>query len=189
MSGPLKLTSQPTNENAASTEAIPMALIVIFCFMIFLLIELQTEQSFIGAHSINQQTEVLKQAAGSLGKMGTMDFGGNVNGMNPAAMMTGMAMGGAVGGQMAGMMNQMGQNMSQAMNTLPPPPQIQYYVSVNGQNAGPFNMQQLQQMTQCGQLTRNTYVWKNGMQNWEFAENIQELSMLFGAIPPPPPMP
>ena len=151
--------------------------------------KLQTEQSFIGAHSINQQTEVLKQAAGSLGKMGTMDFGGNVNGMNPAAMMTGMAMGGAVGGQMAGMMNQMGQNMSQAMNTPPTPPQIQYYVSVNGQNAGPFNVQQLQQMAKCGQLTRNTYVWKNGMQNWEFAENIQELSMLFGAVPPPPPMP
>ncbi len=150
---------------------------------------LQSEQSHIGAHSIDQQVEVLKQAAGSLGQMGTMDFGsgGNGNGVNPAAIMTGLAMGGAMGGQMAGMMNQMGQNMNQAMNTPPPPPQVQYHVSVNGQSAGPFNLQQLQQMVQTGQLTRATYVWKNGMQNWELAGNVQELSMLFGAVPPPPP--
>lgn len=153
--------------------------------------QLQSEQSFIGAHSINKQTEVLKQAAGSIGQIGTMDLGSNGNGLNPAAMMTGMAMGGAMGGQMANMMNQMGQNMNQAMNTPTPPPlpQIQYFVSVNGQNAGPFNLQQLQQLVQNGQLTRNTYVWKNGMQNWELAGSVQELSMLFGAVPPPPPMP
>ena len=150
---------------------------------------LQSEQSHIGAHSIDQQMEVLKQAAGSLGQMGTMDFGsgGDGNGVNPAAIMTGLAMGGAMGGQMAGMMNQMGQNLNQAMNTPPPPPQVQYHVSVNGQSAGPFNLQQLQQTVQTGQLTRATYVWKNGMQNWELAGNVQELSMLFGAVPPPPP--
>ena len=150
---------------------------------------LQSEQSFIGAHSINKQTEVLEQMAGSLGQMGTVNLGVDGNGMNPAAIMTGMAVGGAMGGQMAGMMNQMGQNMSQAMNTPPPPPPppIQYYMSVNGQNVGPFDLHQLQQMVQNGQLTRNTYVWKNGMQNWELAGNVQELSMLFGAVPPPPP--
>lgn len=150
---------------------------------------LQTEQSFIGAHAINQQTEVLKTAANNLGQMGTMNMGGGGGAMNPAGIMTGMMMGGAMGQQMAGMMGQMGQNMSQGMNTPPPMPQIQYTLNVNGQNMGPFNMQQMQQMVQNGQLTRNTYVWKNGMQNWELAGNIQELSMLFGAVPPPPPMP
>lgn len=98
-------------------------------------------------------------------------------------------MGGAMGGQMANMMNQMGQNMNQGMNTPPPLPQIQYFVSVNGQNAGPFNMQQLQQMVQNGQMTSQTYVWKQGMSGWELAGNVPELSMLFGAVPPPPPMP
>lgn len=150
---------------------------------------LQTEQSFIGAHAINQQTEVLKTAANNLGQMGTMNMGGGGGAMNPAGIMTGMMMGGAMGQQMAGMMGQMGQNMSQGMNIPPPMPQIQYTLNVNGQNMGPFNMQQMQQMVQNGQLTRNTYVWKNGMQNWELAGNIQELSMLFGAVPPPPPMP
>ena len=151
--------------------------------------KLQTETNFIGAHALNQQTEVLKTGAESLGNMGSMDMGGGNGGMNPAGMMTGMMMGGAMGNQMAGMMNQMGQNMNQQLNTPPPPPQIQYSISVNGQTAGPFNWQQLQQMVQNGQLTRNTHVWKQGMAAWELASNVQELSTLFGAVPPPPPPP
>jgi membrane protease subunit (stomatin/prohibitin family) len=151
--------------------------------------KLQTETNFIGAHALNQQTEVLKTGAESLGNMGNMDLGGGGGGLNPAGMMTGMMMGGAMGNQMAGMMNQMGQNMNQQQNTPPPPPQIQYNVSVNGQTAGPFNWQQLQQMVQNGQLTKNTHVWKQGMAGWELAGNVQELSTLFGAVPPPPPPP
>jgi membrane protease subunit (stomatin/prohibitin family) len=153
--------------------------------------KLQTETNFMGAHTIDQQTVILKTAAESLGNMGNMDISGGGGGMNPAGMMTGMMMGGAMGNQMAGMMNQMGQNMNQQQNTPPPPPQIQYSISVNGQTAGPFNWQQLQQMIQNGQLTKNTYVWKQGMANWEIAGNVQELTNLFGAVPPPPnpPMP
>lgn len=150
--------------------------------------KLQTETNFIGAHALNQQTDVLKTAAEGLGNMGTMNFGGG-GGMNPAGMMTGMMMGGAMGNQMAGMMNNMGQNMQQGMNAPPPPPQIAYSVSVNGQTAGPFNMQQLQQMVSNGQLQRNTHVWKQGMAGWEVAGNVQELASLFGAMPPPPPPP
>lgn len=151
--------------------------------------KLQTETNFIGAHALNQQTEVLKTGAESLGNMGNMDMGGGGGGMNPAGMMTGMMMGGAMGNQMAGMMNNMGQNMNQQQNTPPPPPQIQYSVSVNGQTAGPFNWQQLQQMVQNGQLQKTTHVWKQGMAGWEIAGNVQELSSLFGAVPPPPPPP
>lgn len=150
--------------------------------------KLQTETNFIGAHALNQQTEVLRTGAESLGNMGNMDMGGG-GGMNPAGMMTGMMMGGAMGNQMAGMMNQMGQSINQQQNTPPPPPQIQYSVSINGQTAGPFNWQQLQQMVQTGQLTQNTHVWKQGMSGWELAGNVQELSGLFGMVPPPPPPP
>lgn len=151
--------------------------------------KLQTETNFIGAHALNQQTDVLKTGAESLGNMGNMDMGGGGGGMNPAGMMTGMMMGGAMGNQMAGMMNNMGQNMNQQQNTPPPPPTIAYSVSVNGQTAGPFNLQQLQQMVQNGQLTINTHVWKQGMAGWEIAGNVQELANLFGAVPPPPPPP
>ena len=146
--------------------------------------KLQTETNFMGAHALNQQTDVLKTGAESLGNMGNIGGGG---GINPAGMMTGMMMGGAMGNQMAGMMNNMGQNMQQQQNTPPPPPTIAYSVSLNGQTAGPFNLQQLQQMVENGQLTPNTHVWKQGMPGWEIAGNVQELGNLFGAVPPPPP--
>ncbi len=150
--------------------------------------KLQTETNFMGAHALNQQTDVLKTGAESLGQMGNIG-GAGVGGMNPAGMMTGMMMGGAMGNQMAGMMNNMGQNMQQQQNTPPPPPTIAYSVSVNGQTTGPFNLQQLQQMVQNGQLQKTTHVWKQGMAAWEIAGNVQELSSLFGAVPPPPPPP
>lgn len=149
---------------------------------------LQTESNFIGAHAIDKQAEVLKAAGESLGTMGTFDGGG----MNPAGMFAGMAIGGAMGQQMAGMMNSMGQVVQGGMNVPPPPPLIQYFVSVNGQQAGPFQLPQLQQMVSNGQLTPQTYVWKQGMANWELARNVQELASLFGAgagTPPPPPPP
>jgi membrane protease subunit (stomatin/prohibitin family) len=148
--------------------------------------KLQTETNFIGAHALNQQTDVLKTAAEGLGNMSNLGGGG---GFNPAGMMTGMMMGGAMGGQMAGMMNQMGQQMQQGMNTPPPPPQLQYNVSVNGQTAGPFNWAQLQQMVQSGQMTMQSHVWKTGMANWELAGNVAELQGLFAAPPTPPPPP
>ncbi len=156
---------------------------------------LQTETNFMGAHSLDQQTDVLKTGAQNLGQMGGMDMGSGGGGnMNPAGMMTGMMMGGAMGQQMAGMMQNMGQQMQGAMNTPPPIPNIQYHISVNGAQAGPYNMQQLALMAQNGQLTLQTYVWKQGMPNWAFAKDVPELASLFappvpGSMPPPPPMP
>ena len=155
---------------------------------------MQTESNNMGAFSIEKQADVLKAGAESLGQMGNMNMGthdGN-GGMNPAGIMTGMMMGGAMGQQMAGMMNSMGQNMQGAMNTPPPIPNVQYHISVNGSQAGPFNMQQLAQMAQGGQLTPQTYVWKQGMENWAFAKDVAELATLFappapGSMPPPPP--
>lgn len=155
---------------------------------------LQTETNFIGAHTINQQTEVLKTGAQSLGQMGNLNMGGTGGSMNPAGMMTGMMMGGAMGQQMAGIMNNMGQNMQNGMNQPPQMPNVQYFVAVNGQQSGPFNMQQLQQTVLNGQLTKQTYVWKQGMANWELAGNVQEIASLFAppspnGIPTPPPIP
>ena len=154
---------------------------------------LQTETNFMGAHALDQQTEVLKTGAQSLGQMGNINTGGSGGRMNPAGMMTGMMMGGAMGQQMAGMMNNMGQQMQGAMNTPPPMPNVQYHISVNGTQAGPFTMQQMAQKVQNGEMNAQTYVWKQGMANWEMAGNVSELASLFappapGAMPPPPPV-
>lgn len=167
---------------------------------------LQTESQFIGAHALNRQADVLQSAAENLGQMSSMGGGGG--GMNPASMMAGMAVGGAVGTQMAGMMNNMGQAMGGQMGNMAAPPMPGaapggmpgapatpptpappvWMIAINGQQSGPYSVQQLQQLVQSGQMSASTHVWRQGMPNWEVAGNVGELSMIFGApVPPPPP--
>lgn len=156
--------------------------------------KLSAESQFIQAHAINQQADVLKTAAESMGQMGVMDFGGG--GMNPAGMMMGMAIGGAMGSQMAGMMNNFGQ-VAQPQQVPPmqgsvpvPPPMpsaVQYIVAINGQQYGPYNLQQMQQMAQSGQINASVLVWAQGMPQWVTAGSVPELASLFAQTPPPMP--
>ncbi len=92
---------------------------------------------------------------------------------------------------MAQMMNQGGMMNQQAQNPVapPPPPMVQFYAVVNGQQQGPFNLQQLQQLAAQNAITPDTLVWKNGMPNWAAAKTVPELGQIFGAVPPPPPPP
>lgn len=153
--------------------------------------KLQTEGMNMSAHQLNQQTDVAKTAAESLGKMGSGGGSGGGGTMDPGSMMASMAMGGAVGSGMAGAIGGMMGGMNDPKQTPPPPPQVQYSISIDGKQSGPFGWQQLQQMVQNGQLNKDTYVWKQGMAGWELAGNVQELNNLFQAnvSPPPPPAP
>lgn len=70
----------------------------------------------------------------------------------------------------------------------PPPPSESKYMVYDGVNqSGPFTIPQLKQMVQQGTLTKQTYVWKNGMANWESAGSIAELNIIFAMPTPPPP--
>lgn len=149
---------------------------------------LQTQSNFITAHQINTQGDVLKTAADSLGQMGQMG-GGGTGGFNPVGMMTGLAVGGAMGGQMAQMTAMAGQTIQQAQMAPPPVPQAQYFVNRDGQNSGPYNLQQLQAMLGAGQLGAASLVWKQGMAQWQAAGEVAELAALFQAVTPPPPPP
>lgn len=69
-------------------------------------------------------------------------------------------------------------------------PQVSYMVGVNGQQFGPCDWNQLQLLVQQGQLTHQTYVWKQGMPQWQMAGEVMELAPLFqGCAPQMPPMP
>ncbi len=109
--------------------------------------------------------------------------GGSGGGMEN---MMGMAM-------MQQMMNQQQQQQNQqnqqGNNPPPPPPGSQYHVSVNGQQSGPFDLNSLKQLIAQNQITKETYVWKEGMPSWLAASQVPEVAALFGATPPPPPPP
>ena len=156
----------------------------------------QTQSTNIGAFQVEKQAEVGIAGAEALGHMGEngaggVDLGGGGAGFNPAAMMAGMAVGGAVGQNIAGTMNGMmsGINQQSATSTTPPPiPTVLYHVAVNGQPAGPYDMNTLSQMARNGQLTASTLVWTNGMAAWSRVDEINELKgLLQTVIPPIPP--
>lgn len=142
----------------------------------------QTEQTFLGAHQANLNANVLNNATdnGINAFSQQQPMGGGMFGKNN------------LGGTMPQMpgMPQMG-GMPQ-MNAQKAVPQVQYMVGVNGQPAGPFDWNQLQQLVQSGQLTQQTQVWKQGMTQWAMAGQVQELLPLFmgqapamgGGMPP-----
>ena len=157
----------------------------------------QTQSANIGAYQVEKQTEVGVAGAEALGHMGengagTVNMGGGDGsgmGFNPAAMMTSMAMGGVVGQKMAETMSgaMSGMNPNAQQGAVPPPiPTIAYYVAVNGQAQGAFSLEVLKQMNQNGQLNKDTLVWKQGMENWEKAGNVDDLKSIFVEIPPIP---
>lgn len=162
--------------------------------------KLSAESKYIQAHAIDQHADVLKTAAQSMGQMEGVEFGGD-GGFNPAGMMMGMAMGSVMANQMTGMMGGVGQAiqpqqppaMGGAAVPPPMPTAVQYTVAINGQQYGPYNVQQMQQMAQSGQINASTLVWAPGMPQWAAAGSVPELAQLFMATPPPmpsaPPMP
>ena len=159
----------------------------------------QTQTANLGAFQVEKQAEVGVAGAQALGQMGANGAGdvniggsGDGTGFNMAAMMASMAVGGAVGQNIAGTMsNMMGgiQQPVQSGMTPPPIPTVAYYVAVNGQATGPFDISVLAQMAAVGQLTADNLVWKNGMAQWAKAGTVDELkNLLANAMPPIPPI-
>ena len=132
---------------------------------------LQTEQTFLGAHQANLNAGMVNNATDN-----------GLNAFRPQP----------VGGGMFGQ-NTLGGGMPQMPGMKAPEPQVSYMLAVNNQQAGPFDWSQLKQLAQQGQLTPQTYVWKQGMPNWDFAGNVPELQPLFVSAAPQmpgmPPMP
>ena len=100
----------------------------------------------------------------------------------------GMGMGFAMANQMGNVFasSQPGQNQS-APSGPPPIPQIAFFIAVNGQQTGPFDLNALQQMAQQKQLTKESLVWKQGMASWIAAGQVAELNAVFSSTPPPIP--
>lgn len=154
----------------------------------------QTQTNNLGAFQVEKQAEVGVAGAEALGKMGA-NGAGNVNlsgggdGFNMAAMMASMAVGGAVGQNIAGSMNNMMAGMNQPVQngmTPPPVPGVTYYVVVNGQATGPYDLSTLKQMIATGQFTSESLVWKAGMSEWVKAGIVDDIKRLFPDMPPIP---
>ena len=98
----------------------------------------------------------------------------------------GLGAGVALGQQMAGAMAAGAGANPITSQPMPPPVPLQatYYVAINGQQAGPYDVPALAAKVSSGEVTRSSLVWKAGMASWVAAEGVAELSSLFQHLPP-----
>ncbi|NIM15715.1 MAG: DUF4339 domain-containing protein [Candidatus Aminicenantes bacterium] len=103
----------------------------------------------------------------------------------------GLGMGFAMANQMAGMFQQRQAPQATGGPGAPPPlpGTVQYYVVINGQQAGPYTEVVLRQMIQQQVVTSDNFVWKQGMAAWAKAREVPEVAALFAPTPPGPPPP
>lgn len=109
-----------------------------------------------------------------------------------AGLGTGLGAGMAMANQMTQTM--INQNQQQPINQTqpagtPPPFEVKYYVVVNGQQAGPYNMDELRELVEKQILTKNSFVWKKGLADWVTADGQSDLESLWKLVPPPLPKP
>lgn len=110
----------------------------------------------------------------------------NPSGGNPAMELgVGFAMAQQFASAMQQPQAQVAQPQAAAPAPPPPPPTQQWYLSRNGQNVGPFPLNQLPQQG----LTADTHVWRNGMASWQKASDVPEVASLLAPPAPPAPPP
>ena len=127
-------------------------------------------------YQMDRSFDVMEKAAGNEGSMGGV-----------ANMGMGLGVGMNLGNQMGAMM---GQNMNTNVAPPPIPQSTTYYVAVNGQQQGPYDVNTISNYLQNGQLTADSLVWKQGMPAWAKISSLPEFASMFQNCPPPlPPTP
>lgn len=108
---------------------------------------------------------------------------------NPGA--AGAVMGMGVGSMLGGGMNTLFQQPAAAAPAPAAPPPlptaVAFHVAINGQQAGPFDLNALQSRISSGEIKQDTLVWKPGLAAWAPAGQQAELAPLFAHVPPPLP--
>ena len=100
----------------------------------------------------------------------------------------GMGMGFAMANQLGKMVT----GQQGPLQSAPPPlpgeeADIKYYVGKNGKKAGPFAKDAIIAYMKKGAITKETLMWKEGMDEWNTAVSFTEFAALFKTTPPPLP--
>lgn len=66
-------------------------------------------------------------------------------------------------------------------NTIPPTVPKDWFVTINGEQKGPFSNIEMMGMLKNGAIEKQSYVWKKGMANWDVLENT-ELAKKKGSV-------
>lgn len=63
-----------------------------------------------------------------------------------------------------------------------------FYAVLDDKPVGPLATSELSRLIAEGRVTKETYVWKPGMPNWQLAENVPDALRLVALTPPPVPV-
>jgi hypothetical protein len=66
---------------------------------------------------------------------------------------------------------------------------MEYYISINGNNDGPFTLEELRDLVAKKKITKETYVIKVGTEDWLLAKDIENLFPASHNLPNLPPTP
>ncbi|TBL34508.1 DUF4339 domain-containing protein, partial [Verrucosispora sp. SN26_14.1] len=69
----------------------------------------------------------------------------------------------------------------------PLPTQTQWFIGVDGQRQGPFDLGGLAAQVAAGTLGPETLAWRAGMAQWQPAGQLPELASVLASVPPPLP--
>ncbi|MBR1625978.1 MAG: DUF4339 domain-containing protein [Bacteroidales bacterium] len=93
----------------------------------------------------------------------------------------------AIAKQMTQTMNHAMQNMHipGSMNPLQQSIPQTYYIITDNKQSGPYSEQELSRLIADKKVTKDTFVWKPGMLDWQKAEQVPEVLKLVALTPPP----
>lgn len=147
--------------------------------------------------SLPEEVERALDKRSSMGVVGNLDAYTRFQAANAIESAAKNPGGGASEGMGLGMGFAMAQQMANAFGgqaaapgAAPPPlpGAPSFYAAYDGVQAGPFAADALRAAAASGRLTRDTLVWRQGMDAWTAAGSVPELAPLFaGATPPPLP--
>lgn len=150
----------------------------------------KTQTENLAAYKTEMSKDVGVAGAEGLGKLGS-GGGSNIgSNLNPGGLMAGIAIGSTLGKNIAEKLQDvMNPPIRHSDTHLTPPPVSvdSYYVVISGQTEGPFDIATLSKMINNHLVTKQSLVWKPGMENWQVCCNIQEMQTLFLTTPPPIP--
>lgn len=72
----------------------------------------------------------------------------------------------------------------------PPPPTFSFYALIDNKQYGPYDRIQFKRLVDNNMVNKNTFVWKEGMAQWQAAKDVPEMDEFFpnnNPTPPPPP--
>jgi len=92
----------------------------------------------------------------------------------------------AVGMAMANEINK-SLNKNSSTPTPPPPPTAkkEFFIVKNGKADGPYSLSEIEQMLNLNQLNKDSYIWKEGLENWVRIKEL--LPQIIPQTPPPIP--